>query len=227
MSLLRKILPLFLLLTTATSYNLPINRPTFLKILSGSTIATQTLLPNFALADEITKLKITLSNSGEKTPLTAILTRSWSPEGYDHFLDLVKSGYYTNAPIFRVIPGFVAQFGLNPDPNITAANSKAIKDDPKGLGPGNKKNTLTFATAGPNTRTTQIFINFGDNYFLDNQGFTPFGVIDDFEVDRIFSGYGEGAPRGKGPDQNKLRVLGEDYMKEFERMTRIEKIEIE
>ncbi|GMH65720.1 hypothetical protein TrST_g196 [Triparma strigata] len=221
-------------LHSASGFGLSLTRPSFLKVLAGSTITQQLQLPPILLSDasdaataETTKIKITLDNSGDTTPLTAILNRSWSPQGYDHFLDLVKSGYYTNAPIFRVIPGFVAQFGLSTDPSVTAKNSKAIKDDPKGTGPGNQKYTLTFATAGPNTRTTQIFINFGDNIFLDNQGFTPFGKLDEFDVTKIYSGYGEGAPRGKGPDQNALRIKGEEYMSTFPKMTRIKSIEVQ
>ncbi|GMI05400.1 hypothetical protein TrRE_jg3163 [Triparma retinervis] len=179
-------------------------------------------------AEGETKIKMNLINTSSGAPLTltGTLKRSWSPNGYDHFLNLISSSYYVNSPIFRVIPGFIAQFGLNPDPKETEKYKRSIQDDPKGAGPGNKKFTLTFATAGPNTRTTQIFINYNDNLFLDNQGFTPFGYLDSFAVEEIYNGYGEGAPRGKGPDQNAMRFKGEEYMKSFPKMTRIQSIEV-
>ena len=121
------------------------------------------------------------------------VTRDWSPLGADRFYNLVKNGFYTDVCFFRVVPGFVVQFGISGNPKIAAAWSHAnIPDDPRG-NLSNKRGTVTFATAGPNTRTTQVFINFGDNGGLDSQGFTPFGEVAEGMdvVDKLYSGYGD------------------------------------
>ncbi len=109
---------------------------------------------------------------------TITVTRAWAPLGADRFYNLVKHHYFDNAHFFRVLPNFVAQFGISACPPVTAAWDKAtIKDDPHSQ--SNKSGTIVFATAGPNTRTTQIFINLKDNgSSLDSQGFTPFGIVD-------------------------------------------------
>ena len=124
--------------------------------------------------------------------------RDWAPNGADRFYNLVKNGFYDNARFFRVIDGFMAQFGINGDPNVAAVWRDAnIKDDP--VKQSNTRGMITFATAGPNTRTTQVFINFGDNAALDGQGFSPFGkVVSGMDVvDSLYGGYGEGAPSGR------------------------------
>ena len=146
--------------------------------------------------------------------------RDWAPNGADRFYNLVKNGFYDDVRFFRVIEGFMAQFGIHGTPTIQAAWRNAqIKDDPvKG---SNKRGFVVFATAGPNTRTTQLFINFGDNASLDRQGFAPFGEVTKGMdvVDKIYNGYGEGAPRGKGPDQGRLQAEGNAYLgKEFPRL---------
>ncbi len=141
------------------------------------------------------------------------VTRDWSPVGADRFYNLVKYGFFTNASFFRVLPGFVAQFGINARPAISRVWSHAtIPDDP--VKQSNRRGTLSFATAGPNTRTTQIFINLADNPSLDSRGFSPFGeVIEGMDVvDKFYSGYGEGAPQGNGPDQDKIQSAGKVYL---------------
>jgi peptidyl-prolyl cis-trans isomerase A (cyclophilin A) len=142
------------------------------------------------------------------------VNRSLSPNGADRFYNLVKSGYFKDIAFFRVVPGFMCQFGIHGDPAIAAKWRAAnIQDDPvKG---SNKRGTVTFATAGPNTRTTQFFINFGDNSPLDGQGFSPFGsVVEGMDiVDKINGEYGEGAPRGRGPDQGRIQMEGNAYLK--------------
>jgi peptidyl-prolyl cis-trans isomerase A (cyclophilin A) len=142
------------------------------------------------------------------------VTRSLSPNGADRFYNLVRSGYFKDVAFFRVIPGFMCQFGIHGDPAVSAKwRDASIADDPvKG---SNTRGTITFATAGPNTRTTQLFINFGDNIGLDAQGFSPFGkVIEGMDVvDKINSEYGEGAPGGSGPDQGRVQMEGNVYLK--------------
>src|SRR6516162_6705251 len=142
---------------------------------------------------------------------TVDVTRAWSPLGADRFYNLVKHHYFDGARFFRVLPGFVAQFGLNANPAVNGAWEKAtIKDDPHSQ--SNKRGTLVFATAGPNTRTTQLFINFKDNgASLDSQGFTPFGAVDGNGmnvVEMFYDQYGEGS----GMDQENISKGGEKYL---------------
>jgi len=149
-----------------------------------------------------------------KGKFTIEVTRSLSPNGADRFYNLVRSGYFKDIAFFRVIPGFMCQFGIHGDPNVSAKwRAAAIPDDPvKG---SNTRGTITFATAGPNTRTTQLFINFADNSNLDGMGFSPFGKVTEGMdvVDKINSEYGEGAPRGRGPDQGRVQGEGNTYLK--------------
>jgi peptidyl-prolyl cis-trans isomerase A (cyclophilin A) len=146
---------------------------------------------------------------------TIEVTRSLSPNGADRFYNLVRSGYFTDIAFFRVVPGFMCQFGIHGDPNVSAKWREApIPDDPvKG---SNARGTITFATAGPNTRTAQLFINFGDNTGLDGQGFSPFGKVTEGMdvVDKIYGGYGD-APQfgGHGPDQGRIQMEGNPYLK--------------
>jgi peptidyl-prolyl cis-trans isomerase A (cyclophilin A) len=139
------------------------------------------------------------------------VTRDWAPQGADRFYTLVKSGFFDNARFFRVLPGFMVQFGLAADP---AQNKKwgNLIDDP--VKESNKPGYITFATAGPGTRTTQVFINYGDNARLDGQGFAPFGkVVSGMDVvQQLYSDYGEGAPQGAGPAQDQIQGLGNTYL---------------
>jgi peptidyl-prolyl cis-trans isomerase A (cyclophilin A) len=142
------------------------------------------------------------------------VTRSLAPNGADRFYNLVKSGYFTDVAFFRVVPGFMVQFGINGDPAISAKWRDAnIPDDP--VKASNTPGTITFATAGPNTRTTQLFINYGNNTFLDGQGFAPFGkVISGMDVvNKIYGGYGDGPPGGNGPNQGEIQMEGNAYLK--------------
>jgi len=133
--------------------------------------------------------------------------RDWAPLGADRFYNLVRNGFFTNAAFFRVIPRFVAQFGLNASPAVNKVWQDAkIPDDP--VKQSNKRGTLVFAMAGPNTRTTQFFINFQDNARLDGMGFAPFGeVVEGMEnVDKIYPGYGE------SPQQDLIVAQGDAYL---------------
>jgi peptidyl-prolyl cis-trans isomerase A (cyclophilin A) len=125
----------------------------------------------------------------------------------------VKNHYFDGAAFFRVLPGFVAQFGLNAKPEVSRAWASAnIKDDP--VTQSNLTGYLTFATAGPNTRTTQLFINLADNQNLDRMGFSPFGkVVQGMDVvENFYTGYGEGAPGGNGPEQGRITNEGKAYL---------------
>ena len=157
------------------------------------------------------------------------VNRAWAPNGADRFYNLVKNGFYDNIRFFRVISGFMVQFGINGDPKLSAQWREARIPDDR-VSQSNKRGFITFATAGPNTRTTQVFINFADNAGLDSQGFSPFGqVVQGMDVvDRLNAEYGEGAPRGRGPDQGRLQQEGNAYLqKDFPRMDFIKKATIE
>jgi peptidyl-prolyl cis-trans isomerase A (cyclophilin A) len=157
------------------------------------------------------------------------VNRAWAPNGADRFYNLVKNGFYDNARFFRVISGFMVQFGINADPKLSSVwRTASIKDDP--VTQSNKRGFITFATAGPDTRTTQTFINFADNAGLDRQGFAPFGqVISGMNVvDSLHAEYGEGAPRGRGPDQGRVQQEGNAYlMRDFGKLDYIKKATIE
>jgi peptidyl-prolyl cis-trans isomerase A (cyclophilin A) len=148
-----------------------------------------------------------------KGPFVVEVHRDWAPNGADRFYNLVKNGFFDNARFFRVISGFMVQFGINGDPALSARwRSARIADDP--VKQSNTRGFMTFATAGPNTRTTQVFINFGNNSRLDGQGFAPFGqVVSGMNVvDALYSGYGEGAPGGAGPEQGRVQSEGNAYL---------------
>ena len=141
------------------------------------------------------------------------VNRSWAPKGADRWYNLVKNGYYTDIAFFRVINGFMAQVGISGAPKLNTVWRMARIDDDSGK-QSNTRGMVTFATAGPNTRTTQFFINFGDNARLDRMGFAPFGKVRDMVVaDKLHAGYGEGAPRGQGPAQGRMQQEGNAYLK--------------
>lgn len=139
--------------------------------------------------------------------------REWAPNGADRFYNLVKVGFYDQTRFFRAIEGFMVQFGISGYPEVASAWMDArIPDDP--VTQHNTPGRVTFATAGPDTRTTQLFVNLVDNSKLDGMGFAPFGeVVEGMDVvNSLFMGYGEGAPRGRGPHQGKLQELGNAYL---------------
>ncbi len=138
------------------------------------------------------------------------ITRAWAPLGADRFYNLVKHGFFNDAAFFRVVPGFIIQFGIGPDPAVNAAwENASIKDDP--VTQSNLKGTITFAqTQVPNSRSTQLFINLADNPGLDHsgQGFMPFGKVTSGMdvVLKLYSGYGE------RPDQDSITKQGKAYL---------------
>jgi peptidyl-prolyl cis-trans isomerase A (cyclophilin A) len=141
--------------------------------------------------------------------------RALSPHGADRFYRLVKEGFYDGAKFFRVLPGFMAQVGMAADPKVNAKWQDArIPDDP--VRESNTRGTISFAKPGaPNSRSAQIFINYGDNSSsLDPQGFSPFGKVTKGmeNVEKLYSGYGEGFPNGNGPNQQAIAAEGNAYL---------------
>ena len=186
--------------------------------LSDPSLATEQAPASFKARFETTKGDFVVS-----------VNREWSPLGADRFYNLVKIGFFDDIGFFRVMAGFIAQFGIHGDPQISSTWRKAnIQDDP--VVKGNARGTVVFATAGPGTRTSQLFINLVDNSGgLDGQGFSAFGEITEGMdvVDQLYSGYGEGAPRGRGPNQQLIVTRGNDYLKkEFPRLDFVVKAEI-
>ncbi len=148
--------------------------------------------------------------------------RAWSPRGVDRFHELINAGYFTDVAFIRVVPGFVAQFGMHGDPALNRRwQDSPIPDDP--VVQSNRRGTIVFATSGPNTRGNQFFINYSDNTRLDGMGFSPFGrVVQGMSVvDSIYAGYGE------TPDQSRVGTEGNAYLKrEFPRLDYIKSAKI-
>jgi peptidyl-prolyl cis-trans isomerase A (cyclophilin A) len=148
--------------------------------------------------------------------------REWAPRGADRFYNLVKSGFFNDVRFFRVIGGQLAQFGMHGDPAVQEAWREAsIEDDP--VRHGNTRGSVSFATRGPNTRTTQLFINLRDNSAYDRLGFAPFAeVVSGMEVvDRLYAGYEE------GPEQPLIDEQGNAYLtREFPNLDYIQKAAI-
>jgi peptidyl-prolyl cis-trans isomerase A (cyclophilin A) len=170
-------------------------------------------LPPATPADPASPESFRVKFETTKGPFTVEINRAWAPKGADRFHRLVTEGYFKDVRFFRVLRGFMAQFGMSGDPALNAKmDSQRISDDP--VTQSNKRGMVTFATAGPNTRSSQFFVNYGDNVPLDSQGFAPFGrVVDGMKVvDAFYGGYGEGAPSGAGPSQDSIRIKGNEYL---------------
>jgi peptidyl-prolyl cis-trans isomerase A (cyclophilin A) len=171
-------------------------------------------LLNPSLAKEKAPAQFRVKFETTKGAFVAQVTRASAPLGADRFYNLVKMGYYNDVAFFRVVDGFMAQFGIHGNPKVNEKwESARIDDDP--TRESNVRGAITFATAGPNTRTTQLFINFGDNSQLDSRGFAPFAkVVEGMTVvDQLYKGYGEGAPRGGGPRQDLAQSQGNGYLR--------------
>lgn len=207
--LFRILVPVFVLVGLAPAYSQNLGNPAALR----------------EQAPAVFRVKFDTS----KGPFVLEVHRDWAPNGADRFYNLVKNGFYDNNRFFRVIDGFMVQFGINGDPKISTVWREArIKDDPVRI--SNRRGYMTFAMAGPNTRTTQVFISYGDNSNLDSQGFSPFGsVISGMKVvDTLFNGYGEGAPQGHGPEQGLIQTQGNAYLaQKFSNLDFITKATIE
>ncbi|MBZ5724574.1 MAG: peptidylprolyl isomerase [Acidobacteriia bacterium] len=163
-----------------------------------------------AKAPDLYKVKFTTTHGD----FVIEVHRDWAPLGADRFYNLVRNHFFTDASFFRYSPNFVVQFGIPANPAVAKVWSEAtIKDDPvKG---SNKKGMIVFATAGPNTRTTQLFINLKDNAMLDSQGFAPFGTVTEGMdiVAGLYSGYGDDPGMGgHGPRQDLIQSQGKAYL---------------
>lgn len=168
---------------------------------SALSCAAQTGAQTPATVPDVYRVKFETS----KGDFTIEVTKAWAPLGAARFYKLVQRKFYDNARFFRVISGFMVQFGLPADPAM-AAGWTNLRDDR--VTQTNGRGMITYAMAGPNTRTTQVFINFANNAPLNSQGFAPFGkVVEGMEVvDKLYSGYGE------SPEQGKIQQLGNKYL---------------
>eukprot|EP00808_Paulinella_micropora_P021734 g54598.t1 len=174
------------------------------------------------------KFNVVLS-TGKRDSFKVEVHPEWAPLGAARFKTLVEADFFRNVRFFRVISGFMAQFGISGKPSIAAKwRERTLVDDP--VIQSNKRGFISFATSGKDSRTTQMFINFGDNSNLDNMGFAPFAKVlgDGMEVvDQIYAGYGEGAPSGKGPEQGRIQSEGNSYLKkEFPKLSFIISVEM-
>ena len=178
---------------------------------SRKTDATDTAVASPAAPDSFV---VALETNKGRIVVQAI--RAWAPLGVDRFYTLVNAHYFDGNKFFRVLPNFMAQFGISGDPaaNVTWKD-RNLRDDP--VKQSNLRGYLSFATGGPDTRTTQLFINKRDNNRLDGMGFAPFAkVIDGMRVvDSLYMGYGEGAPDGNGPSQDRITSEGNAYLNRY------------
>ena len=149
-----------------------------------------------------------------KGNFTVVAHRAWAPHGVDRFYHLVQLGFFNDARFFRVLSNFMAQFGMNGDPRVSAAwEPLTIPDD--SVKQSNVRGMVTFAAgSAPDTRSTQLFVNYADNRNLDAMRFAPIGQVMDgmAVVDSLYSAYGEGAPDGSGPSQERIAAQGNAYL---------------
>jgi peptidyl-prolyl cis-trans isomerase A (cyclophilin A) len=154
--------------------------------------------------------------------------RDWAPLGAWRFYNLARNGFYDGSRFFRVLPGFVAQFGMSGRPEADRVwHEQALPDDARRA--SNRTGTLTYAMAGPDSRTTQLFFNYADNVALDEQGFAPIGrVISGMNVlYRLHAGYGETQPHGRGPAFGCILSHGNRYLsRNYRRLDHIERLEV-
>ena len=185
--------------------------------LLGTTVLGQ------AVPDEKSPATYKVKFDSTAGPFVVEVHRAWAPNAADHFYTLVKNGFYDEARFFRVVPNFMVQFGIAADPAVQAKFKGTIKDDP--VKESNKKGFVTFAqTSAPNSRSTQIFVNYKDNSFLDSQRFAPFGQVTSGmdAVEKI------SADAGEKPQQGQIQAEGNKYLKaSFPKLDYVKKATIE
>ena len=176
------------------------------------TTPNRELLMNPAAATQAAPATYKVKFETSKGDFVVEVTRGWAPKGADRFYNLVNAGFFDGVKFFRVIKSFMVQFGINGDPAVSAKWRMArIEDDP--VTQSNQPGYITFATSGRHSRTTQVFINYGNNRGLDGQGFSPFGkVTSGMDVVRAIYEVGEGPPRGPGPRQDRIQAEGNQYL---------------
>lgn len=199
-----------------------------LALLSLPLSQQQSLVANSANSANTYTFNVTLPHD-EVATFDVEVHHDWAPKGSKRFEQLVNSDFFKDVRFFRVVNGFMAQFGINGDPQVAARwHDNTIPDDAD-TGHSNERGTVSFATSGPDSRTTQMFISLVDNSRLDSMGFTPFGKISTSGmqvVDQIESFYGEGAPSGNGPDQGRIQMEGNTYlMRDFPRLSYINSVQ--
>ena len=170
-------------------------------------------LTNPSLAKQTAPDKFSVELDTTKGSIILDVDRALAPNGADRFYNLVTVGYYTDIAFFRVVDNFMAQVGLHGEPSINKTwRDHRIQDDP--VRTSNKRGTVSYATSGPNARTSQFFINYKDNGRLDSMGFSPFATVRDMTVaDALYAGYGDGPPSGRGPQQGRIHREGNNYLK--------------
>lgn len=175
----------------------------------GFLLASCSKPPPKIVVPEVYRVKFETS----KGDFVVEVTRAWAPRGADRFHELLRMHYFDQGRFFRVLPGFIAQFGIHKDFKVHDVWRKLfIVDDP--FKEKNVRGTLAFAKSDPNTRATEVFINLADNQILDDGGFVPFAkVVEGMDVvDQLYSGYGELGPKGKGPDVGRAEEEANEYM---------------
>lgn len=195
---------------------------------SSETVAEEGTLLSPPARDFTAPEKFSVVFETTKGEVIVDVDRELSPHGADRIYTLVKLGYFEDVAFFRVISGFMAQMGIHGDPEVNAVwRTRNIPDDP--VKTTNARGTVTFAKSNmPNSRSTQIFFNFVDNGRLDSMGFAPFGKVRDMgPIDALYSGYGEGAPMGRGPSQMRIQTEGNAYLKaEFPELAYVKRARI-
>lgn len=200
-------------------------KPEIWKLAEGANAA----LTDPSKANEQAPAKFKVKFETTKGDVIIEVTRKWSPNGADRFYNLVKIGFFEDIAFFRAISNFMVQFGVSGYPEVASVWQEANINDEEVI-QSNKRGYITYAKSGsPNSRTTQMFINYRDNSMLDSQGFSPFGqVVQGMDVvDSLYTGYGEGAPSGRGPNQGKVQMVGNAYLKkDFPELDYIKKASI-
>jgi cyclophilin family peptidyl-prolyl cis-trans isomerase len=171
-------------------------------------------------APEVFKVRIETG----KGSMVIEVHRDWAPRGADRFYNLVRAGFFDNSRFFRVRPRSFVQFGIPADPAVAAVwREQSMPDDP--VRQSNTRGSIAYAMTGPDTRTTQLYINLSDNSRLDKDGFAPIGrVVEGLDVaDQLYDGYGEDAGGGmRAGKQGKIFEGGSAYLdREFPRLDKL------